>query len=322
MSGQIDRREFIGMAAAPVAVNAWPGAASGKTWEGIFVIMQTPFHENLEIDEDSLRREADFLARGRVHGVVWPAGAGETTSLWHGERLKYSETVVKEVKGRTTVLIGVHGANKFEAMEYARHAEKIGADGLHALGPGDGSSDPEILTDYFTAIASVSKLPLSIQVSTPGMTPDFLMRLGEKPPTFRIAKLESANPPHDVTLLVRKGQRRLIPSTGGGAMNLMTEMERGSGGTMAGAGFADIQAEVWDLFHAGKKKEAGDLFMKFLLSAVLERRTGFVVQKEILRRRGIFKTVVMRNTRRFSMDEDDLKELDGIMEMLRPHFRV
>ena len=88
----------------------------------------------------------------------------------------------------------MHGVNKFEAMEYAHHAEKIGADGLHALGPGDGSSDPDILTDYFTSIASVSKLPLSIQVSTPGMTVDFLMRLGEKLPTFRIAKLESNNP--------------------------------------------------------------------------------------------------------------------------------
>jgi dihydrodipicolinate synthase/N-acetylneuraminate lyase len=168
----------------------------------------------------------------------------------------------------------------------------------------------------------VSKLPLSIQVSTPGMTPDFLMRLAEKLPTFRIAKLEGANVPHEVTRLVGPGRRRLIPSTGGGAMNLMTEMERNSGGTMAGAGFADIQAEIWDLFHAGKKEDARQLFMKFLLPAVLERRTGYVLQKEVLRRRGVFKTTVMRNTRRFSMDEADLRELDGIMEILRPHFRV
>ena len=323
MRGTIDRRRFLGM---PVALAASAAAQSNnaghKTWEGIFVIMQTPFHQTLEIDEESLRREADFLARGRVHGIVWPAGAGETTSISYRERLKFSESVVKGAAGRTTVLIGVHGVNKFEAMEYARHAEKIGADGLHALGPGDGSSDPDILEDYFLSIGSVSRLPLSIQVSTPGMTPEFLMRLGEKLPTFRIAKLESSNPPHDVTKLVKDGKRHLIPSTGGGAMNLFTEMERNSGGTMAGAGLADIQAEIWDQFHAGKKSEAHALFMRFLLAAVLERRTGYVLQKEILRRRGIFKTVVMRNTRRFSMDADDLRELDGILEMLRPYYRV
>ena len=322
MSIRMNRRVFLAMPAAAPLVAAQHSSPDEKKWEGIFVIMQTPFLENLEIDEESLRRESDFLARGRVHGVVWPAGAGETNSIWHRERLRFSEAIVKEVKGRTTVLIGVHGANKFEAMEYARHAEKIGADGLHALGPGDGSSDPEILTDYFTAIASVSKLPLSIQVSTPGMTTDFLMRLGEKLPTFRIAKLEGANVPIEVTKVVNQGKRRLIPSTGGGALHLMTEMERNSGGTMAGAGFADIQAEIWDLFHAGKKTQARELFMKFVLSGVLERRTGFVLQKEILRRRSIFKTVTMRNTRRFSMDAADLRELDEIMEMLRPHFRV
>jgi dihydrodipicolinate synthase/N-acetylneuraminate lyase len=154
------------------------------------------------------------------------------------------------------------------------------------------------------------------------MTTDFLMRLGEKLPTLRIAKLEGANVPIDVTKVVEQGRRRLIPSTGGGALHLMTEMERNSGGTMAGAGFADIQAEIWDLFHAGRKTQARELFMKFVLSGVLERRTGFVLQKEILRRRGVFRTVTMRNTRRFNMDAADLRELDEIMEMLRPHFRV
>ncbi|MCZ2147988.1 MAG: dihydrodipicolinate synthase family protein, partial [Bryobacterales bacterium] len=115
MPTSIPRRGFLALPAALAA--AAPLPAAERKWEGIFVIMQTPFLESLEIDEESLRREADFLARGRVHGVVWPAGAGETTSLSHGERMRYSETVVKEAKGRTTVLIGVHGANKFEAME-------------------------------------------------------------------------------------------------------------------------------------------------------------------------------------------------------------
>jgi 4-hydroxy-tetrahydrodipicolinate synthase len=310
------RRALLASAAA-----ASPPPPQSK-WEGIFVIMQTPFLDTLEIDEESLRRETDFLARGRVHGVVWPAGAGETVSLSYRERMQYSASVVKAAKGRVPVLIGVHGVNKFEAVEYVRHAEKIGADGIHALGPANGTVDQVILADYFTAIASASKLPLSIQVSTGGMSTDFLLRLAGTLPTVTILKLENGDVPHDVTKVVRERKRPLAASTGGGAMNLMNEMERGSGGTMAGAGFADIQAEIWDLFHAGKKPEAESLFQKFLPSAVLERRTTYVLQKEILRRRGIFRNVVMRNTRRFTMDEWDLKELDRIMELLKPHFRV
>ena len=210
MSAPIDRRRFIlanSLLTAAAAAQAAPRPE--KNWEGIFVIMQTPFLETLEIDDESLRREADFLSSYRVSWRGVAGRAGETTSISFRERLKFSESVVAGANGRTTVLMAFHGVNKFEAMEYARHAERIGADGLHAMGPGDGSSDPDILTDYFCSIASVSKLPLSIQVSTPGMTPEFLMRLGERLPTFRIAKLESNNPPHDVTTLVNDGKRRL-----------------------------------------------------------------------------------------------------------------
>jgi 4-hydroxy-tetrahydrodipicolinate synthase len=319
----ISRRLVLGSPlAAPLAPASASAPQSERKWEGVFVIMQTPFLETLEIDEESLRRETDFLARARIPGVVWPAGAGETVSLSFNERMRYSQAVVQEARGRTTVMIGVHGVNKFEAMEYARHAEKIGADGLHALGPSSGNADQDIMADYFAAIASVSKLPMCIQVSTAAMTTDFLLKMADKLPTVRILKLEYGDVSQDVTRVLKERKRLLIPSTGGGAMNLINEMERGSGGTMAGAGFADIQAEIWDLFHAGRKTDAEALFMKFLLSAVLERRTTYVVQKEILRRRGIFRTVVMRNTRRFTMDEQDLRELDRIMELLKPHFRV
>jgi dihydrodipicolinate synthase/N-acetylneuraminate lyase len=313
-STKIDRRSFL--AASALLVGAAPHLAqarelSERQLEGIYVIMQTPFHENLKIDEESLRRECDFLVKCRVHGMVWPAGAGETTSLSHRERDQFSKVIVNEVRGRVPVFIGVHGANKFEAMEYARYAERIGADGIHARGPSDNSSDPEMLTEYFTAIASASKLPLTIQESTPGMTTDFLIQLGKKLPTFRIAKIESSNPPHDVTKIVDAG-RHLIPSTGGGGMNLMNEMARGSGGTMAGAGFADIQVDIWNLFHAGQHDEARKRF-----------ETTFVLQKEILRRRGgVFRTVTMRRTRKFAMDKGDLRELDAIMEATKPYFRV
>ncbi|MGH9469463.1 MAG: dihydrodipicolinate synthase family protein, partial [Terriglobia bacterium] len=170
--GKIGRRSFL--AATALLSAAAPRLDQARELreqqlEGIYTIMQTPFRESLEIDEESLRRECDFLVRCRVNGMVWPAGAGETTSLSHSERLRFSKVIVDEVRGRAPVFIGVHGANKFEAMEYARYADKIGADGLHAMGPSDNCSDPQMLAEYFTAIASVSKLPLSIQESTPGM---------------------------------------------------------------------------------------------------------------------------------------------------------
>ncbi|MCC6860185.1 MAG: dihydrodipicolinate synthase family protein [Bryobacterales bacterium] len=315
----VSRRSFL---AAGAAASAAPARAAGEPFQGVFIIMQTPFLESLEIDGESLRRETDFLVRCGVHGMVWPAGAGETAALSHDERLRYAEVIVKEARGRTPVLIGVHAPNKFEAVEYARHAEKTGADGMLALSQTDNSTDPAILTEYFTAIASASRLPLCIQVSSGALTVDYLIGLARKLPTFRYVKEEQAPVPKRVTRYAKEAKGLLTPMTGGGSRNLLNEMARGSRGTMPGAGFADIQAQIWDWYQAGRKKEARELFGKMLQMAVLEQQTGYVLQKEILRRRGVFRTVVMRGTRTFSMDQGDLQELDEIFEILRPYFRV
>ena len=284
--------------------------------------MQTPFLKNLRVDEESLRRETDFLVRCGVHGMVWPAGAGETHALSHDERVKYGRVIVEEAKGRIPVVIGVHAPSKFEAAQYAREAEKMGADAMIALSQTDRSTDQDVLTEYFTAITEASKLPLIIQVSSPALTVDYLINLAKKLPTFRYVKEEQRPVPPRIDRYVAEAKGILTPMTGGGSRNLLNEMARGSGGTMPGAGFADIQARIWDWYDGGERKKARDLFAKMLMMAVLERHTGYVVQKEILRRRGVFKTVQMRSTHKFSMDKGDLHELDEIFEVLRPYFRV
>jgi dihydrodipicolinate synthase/N-acetylneuraminate lyase len=311
----MNRRQFLGALAAAAG-------AANEPFQGVFIIMQTPFLENLEVDEESLRKEAEFLVRCRVHGMVWPAGAGETSTLSHDERLKFSKSVVEAAAGRTTVAIGVHAANKFEAAEYARYAAKIGADAMLALSQTDESTDPQVLTEYFTAITEASKLPLIIQVSNAALTVDFLIALAKKLPTFRYVKEEQRPVPKRIDRYVAEAHGLLTPMTGGGSRNLINELARGSRGTMPGAGFADVQAQIWDWYQEGKKKEARDLFAKMLMMAVLEQHTGYVLQKEILRRRGVFKTVVMRGTRKFSMDKGDMRELDDIFEVLRPYFRA
>jgi 4-hydroxy-tetrahydrodipicolinate synthase len=292
--------------------------------------MQTPLLDSLAIDEESLRKEVDFLVGCGVHGMVWPAAASELTALSHKERLKYAEAIVEEADGRTPVVIGVTACNKFEVTEYAQHAQKTGADAILTLPQNDGSpTDPAMFAEYMDAITSACDLPLFVQTAMPGhgsaLSPDFLLELAQKYPTFQCVKEEQMGfgpLPWRISYYEKKGNRRLTAMAGAGARNLMSEMERGSGGTMPGAGFADIQVRIWESFQLGRKDEARDLFAKMLMMAVLEQSTGYVLQKEILRRRGIFATTLMRCTRRPLMDEGDLAELNAIFSTLRPYLRV
>ncbi len=191
-----------------------------------------------------------------------------------------------------------------------------------ALSQTDKTTDQGILTDYFSAIASASKLPLIVQVTSPALTVDYLIGLAKKLPTFRYVKEEQKPVPPRVDRYVREAKGLLTPMTGGGSRNLLNEMARGSCGTMPGAGFADIQALIWDWYDSGDKKRARELFAKMLMMAVLEEHTGYVLQKEILRRRGIFKTAQMRGVKKLSMDAGDQRELDAVFEVLRPYFRA
>jgi 4-hydroxy-tetrahydrodipicolinate synthase len=304
-------------------LRAAPKGRHKEPYRGVFIIMQTPFLDSGEMDGDSLRRETDFLVRCGVHGLVWPAGAGETDSLTHEERVEYSKVVVDECRGRIPVAIGVHAPNKEEAVEYAKQAEAIGADAMLALSQTDDTEDLAVLTEYFTAITQASKLPLIIQVSSKALTVDYLIDLAKKLPTFRYVKEEQRPVPPRIDRYVAEAKGLLTPMTGGGSRNLLNEMARGSCGTMPGAGFGDVQAQIWDLYDSGQKDKARDLFAKMLMMAVLELHTGYVVQKEILKRRGVFTTTKMRAPeQQRPMDAGDQRELDAIFEVLKPYFRV
>jgi 4-hydroxy-tetrahydrodipicolinate synthase len=295
--------------------------------------VQTPFLETLEIDESALRHEIEFLIRCGVHGLVWPVAASEAHTIGYKERRTYAEVICRAANGRVPVVIGVTAPNQFEAMENTCHAQAIGASAIITLPSMDMSpSDPAMFAEYLSAIASSCCLPIFVQTTYPGrastLNPHFLLDLASKVPSFRYVKEErfgAGSLPWRITEYVKHAARSegsLTAMGGAGAMYLVNEMARGSGGTMPGAGFADIQVQIWNWFHAGRKAEARDLFSKMLMMAALEQCTGYVLQKEILRRRGIFNTVIMRSSRRPMMDQGDLIELDEIFEVVKPYFLV
>jgi 4-hydroxy-tetrahydrodipicolinate synthase len=225
------------------------------------------------------------------------------------------------------MVIGVSAPNKFEAAEYAQHAAACGAPGILTLPQMDmNPTDPAMMEEYLSHICKCCELPLIVQTSYPGVpsavSPGFLINLSRRYPQIQYVKEEQLGMgplPWRISEYVRKCTGSLKPFGGAGARNLLNELRRGSFGTMPGAGFADVHVCIWNLFQRGLYLEAREVFAKMLMMAVLEQVTGYVLQKEILRRRGIFMTTVMRSTRRVLMDEDDLKELDDIFLALQPY---
>ena len=334
---RFDRREFVICAgratlALPLLLKAglrspaaFPSPAEARKFHGIFAILETPFTFNDEMDGDDLAREADFCVRGGAHGLVWPQLAAEFYLLMEEERMRGAEIIVRAAARRRPVVIGVQAPMKELAVKLARHAEASGADAVIALPPFLGRAGLEAAADYYRSLARAIRLPIFIQNSGgswgPAMPTDFVIRLAREFPQLGYIKEEVDPVTHRMEEYVRSGVMTGVFS-GNAGRNLLNELPRGSSGTMPACEFIDVDAQVYDLFVAGKHDEARQVFEKLLPMINLEETYGMPFAKAVLVRRGVFKTAKMRGQASTPLDKFDEQELEGWWKQLQPYFKV
>ena len=104
-------------------------------WCGVFVIVPTPFNDDLSLDLDGLRQIVRFCIAAGAHGVVAPANASEQPYLSDEERRLVTRTVIEEARGKVTTVAGVTAPTRMIAARLAREAQEMGADSLMAMPP-------------------------------------------------------------------------------------------------------------------------------------------------------------------------------------------
>ncbi len=127
----------------------------------------TPFHQDLTIDEQSLRQNAAHLAK-YCDLVVALGNNGEIFSLSLNEQKLVGRTVVEEVGKRKPVLVGT-GFSLPDTCELAQAAEAYGADGILILPPHFSRSNEEGMFAYYQAAAKATDLGVILF-----QTPEFI----------------------------------------------------------------------------------------------------------------------------------------------------
>jgi len=335
MGQWLSRREFVRRSALMTISLPWiareglargpSAAASGKSFHGIFAILQTPFREDDQLDSEDLEREVNFCVRGGAHGLVWPQLAGEFYLLSEEERMRGAEIVIHAGAGRAPVVIGVQAPVKELAVKFARHAEDKGADAVIALPPFLGHVGLPTVTGYYQALAQAVKLPIFIQNSGepwgPALASSFVIDLARQYPQLGYIKEEVSPVTRRMAEYAQSGVMKAIFS-GNAGRNLLDEMAHGGSGTMPACEFIDVAAQVYDLAASGKQQEARALFEKLLPMINLEEIYGMRFAKAVLVRRGVFKTAKMRGAGGEGLDPLDEKEMDAWWKQLSPYFRV
>ncbi len=325
---RIARRDlFLRLAGGYAAAGffaAQPLGAAGSDFSGIYPIVQTPYTTDDKVDFATLAREIEFLDRTRVHGVVWPQRASQYPYLTFEERMEGMDVVVAANKGlRPKVLLGVQGPDTATAVRYAKHAQKLQPDGIVALPTADqGEFDLDAVAEYYEAIGKACALPLFVQ-TTGNMSVEFVLKMARRIPTLRFVKDEAGHTLSRIAEFRAKGGAggpRVF--TGGHGRTLIDEMMRGAAGNMPAAGWADLYVQVWDHWHAGRRREALDVFSKIMLFVTQASAHGFQSLSYVLHLRGVFPNDLIRGKDQRRLDDQAREALRHTYEHVKPYFNA
>lgn len=276
-------RSAMAQADAPAA-GAAPWRQNPRELRGLFPIAQTPFTEDDKLDLESLAAQVSFCNRGGVHGLIWPQLASGWTTLTEAERMAGAEALVTSSKGgATAIVIGVQGADMGAVGRYAQQASQLGADAIVSLPPAN-VTDEKVLLDYYQQVGKLTELPLFVQ-SQGKMSVDLIVEMFNTIPTMRHVKDEAGEPLERVAELRRRTGDKLVVFSGQGVRTLIAEMELGFWGHCPYTGLADVYAASYDLWHAGQRQEAFDMFGRVLAFSSL----GTASWTSVLVARGVFK---------------------------------
>jgi 4-hydroxy-tetrahydrodipicolinate synthase len=142
------------------------------SWSGVYPAATTQFKADSTLDLEATQTVLDALVRDGVHGLVVLGTCGENNSLDAAEKRQVLKAAVEVVKGRVPIVVGVSELTTERGADFARDAEKSGADGLMALPAMVYVPTEAELEAHFRAVAAASGLPIMLYNNPPAYRAD------------------------------------------------------------------------------------------------------------------------------------------------------
>lgn len=132
-----------------------------RHFSGSYTALVTLFRDG-KLDEKANRDFVNWQISEGTHGLVPVGTTGESPTVSHAEHKQLVEWCVQESKGRVPVIAGAGSNSTEEAIDFARHAEKVGADGVLVVTPYYNKPTQEGLYQHFKAINDAINIPILI----------------------------------------------------------------------------------------------------------------------------------------------------------------
>jgi 4-hydroxy-tetrahydrodipicolinate synthase len=130
-------------------------------FKGSMPALITPFRGGA-VDEKAFRDFVDWQIGQGSHGLVPVGTTGESPTLSHDEHKHVVEICVETAAGRVPVIAGAGSNSTAEAIDFARHAGKAGADAILVVVPYYNKPTQDGMYAHFKAVAEAGELPMFI----------------------------------------------------------------------------------------------------------------------------------------------------------------
>jgi 4-hydroxy-tetrahydrodipicolinate synthase len=128
-------------------------------FRGSFTALITPF-KNGVVDESAFARLVEWQIAEGTHGLVPVGTTGESPTLSHGEHKRVVEICVETTKKRVPVIAGAGSNSTAEAIDFTKHAKKVGADAVLIVMPYYNKPTQEGLYLHVKAINDAVDAPI------------------------------------------------------------------------------------------------------------------------------------------------------------------
>jgi 4-hydroxy-tetrahydrodipicolinate synthase len=287
--------------------------------EGVYSVLPTPFAENGDVDEPSLRRVVDLFIDAGVNGVTALGVTGEVARLDDGERARVLEVVVDQVKGRIGIVAGTSADGTRTCIQFSRQAKAAGATAVMVSPPRMPKLNSEAVVRHFSALAEAVDIEIVVQdyppISGYAMEPGLLARIAREIPRARTIKLEDPPTPFKTSRILDQAGDFEVRIFGGlGGVFLLEELMAGATGAMTGFAFPEILVKIVTRFRTGDVDGAADVFYRSvpLMRFEFQEGIGMAIRKEVLRRRGALSTAATRAPAA-GLDRTTREALDRVM---------
>jgi 4-hydroxy-tetrahydrodipicolinate synthase len=280
---------------------------------GMHWMLATPFHQNEEVDYDSIPNLVQKAMSSGCTGVVGLGVMGETARLTDRERTKIAETIIKSSEN-LPVTLGTTANGTKAMIERSKEAEQIGAAAVMVSAPSMPKSNLDALFGYYHQLAEQLTIPIVMQdypqTSGVEMPVDFIVRVANEIPNVKYLKLEDPPTPTKISAIRNKIDDRMGIFGGLGGVFLLDELRRGSIGAMTGFAYPEILVQICDEFKNGKLEVAEKLFYDHLPLIQFEQQEGIglAIRKAGIHHRGLISHPTVRHPAG-QLAENTFKEL-------------